>query len=50
MTQSADRIEKQVQLAAPLERVWEAVSNAGEFGTWFGVAFDGPFVAGQTLF
>ncbi|KGB90141.1 hypothetical protein DM81_1572 [Burkholderia multivorans] len=50
MTQSPDRIEKQVQLAAPLERVWEALSNAGEFGTWFGVAFDGPFVAGQTLF
>ncbi|AOI60606.1 SRPBCC family protein [Burkholderia diffusa] len=50
MTQSTDRIEKQALLAAPLARVWEAVSNAGEFGTWFGVTFDGPFVAGRPLF
>ena len=50
MTQPTDRIEKQTLLAAPLARVWEAVSNAGEFGTWFGVTFDGPFVAGQSMF
>ncbi|AJX12236.1 SRPBCC family protein [Burkholderia ubonensis] len=50
MTQQTDRIEKQAVLSAPLERVWEAVSNAGEFGSWFGVSFDGPFVAGQRLF
>ncbi|KWA00074.1 SRPBCC family protein [Burkholderia territorii] len=50
MTESTDRIEKQALLAAPLARVWEAVSNAGEFGTWFGVTFDGPFVAGRPLF
>ncbi|KVV53035.1 vanillate O-demethylase oxidoreductase VanB [Burkholderia territorii] len=50
MTESTDRIEKQALLAAPLARVWEAVGNAGEFGTWFGVTFDGPFVAGRPLF
>ncbi|RQZ42414.1 vanillate O-demethylase oxidoreductase VanB [Burkholderia sp. Bp9090] len=50
MTQSTDRIEKQALLAAPLARVWEAVSNAGEFGIWFGVSFDGPFVPDQPLF
>ncbi|MGC2943088.1 SRPBCC family protein [Burkholderia ambifaria] len=50
MTQPTDRIEKQTLLAAPLARVWEAVSNAGEFGTWFGVTFDGPFAAGQSMF
>ncbi|WP_175816042.1 SRPBCC family protein [Burkholderia diffusa] len=50
MTQSTDRIEKQALLAAPLARVWEAVSNAGEFGIWFGVTFDGPFVADRPLF
>ncbi|MGU7779168.1 SRPBCC family protein [Burkholderia sp. PU8-34] len=50
MTQQSDRIEKQTLLPAPLDRVWEAVSNAGEFGKWFGVTFDGPFVAGQRLF
>ncbi|MDN7587545.1 SRPBCC family protein [Burkholderia seminalis] len=50
MAQPTDRIEKQVQLAASPERVWEAVGNSGEFGQWFGVAFDGPFAAGQPLF
>ena len=50
MTQQTDRIEKQTLLAASPDRVWEAVSNAGEFGIWFGVTFDGPFVAGQRLF
>ncbi|MGU7773972.1 SRPBCC family protein [Burkholderia sp. MR1-5-21] len=50
MTQQSDRIEKQTLLPAPLDRVWEAVSNSGEFGMWFGVTFDGPFVAGQRLF
>jgi uncharacterized protein YndB with AHSA1/START domain len=44
-----DRIEKSAVLAAPLDRVWRAVSDAGEFGTWFGMALDGPFVAGASL-
>lgn len=46
---STDRIEKRILLRAPVERVWRAISDAGEFGTWFGVAFDGPFVAGARL-
>ncbi|MCA8020206.1 SRPBCC family protein [Burkholderia metallica] len=50
MTQQTDRIEKQALLNASPDRVWEAVSNSGEFGQWFGVSFDGPFVAGQPLF
>jgi uncharacterized protein YndB with AHSA1/START domain len=32
-----------------LERVWHAIADADQFGTWFGVAFDGPFVAGARL-
>jgi uncharacterized protein YndB with AHSA1/START domain len=40
---STDCIEKQVLLRAPLPRVWEAISNSDRFGSWFGVAFDGPF-------
>ena len=46
---SNDRIEKDVVLRAPLERVWRAVSDADEFGQWFGVRFDGPFVAGTSV-
>ncbi len=46
---STDRIEKEVLLRAPLERVWRAISDADEFGRWFGVRFDGPFVAGTEV-
>ena len=43
-----DRIEKRIELNAPVSRVWRAVTDYREFGEWFGVALDGPFVAGQT--
>lgn len=46
---TTDRIEKQVVLRAPLDRVWRAISDAEEFGRWFGVRFDGPFVAGRSV-
>ena len=46
---NTDRIEKQVLLRAPLERVWQAISEAEHFGRWFGVRFDGPFVAGEPV-
>lgn len=49
MNANTDRIEKQVVLKAPRERVWRALSEAEQFGTWFGVCFDGPFVAGKRL-
>jgi uncharacterized protein YndB with AHSA1/START domain len=44
-----DRIEKEVLLKAPLDRVWRAISDADEFGQWFGVRFDGPFVPGTSV-
>lgn len=44
-----DRIEKRILLRAPRERVWRAVSDAKEFGSWFGVAFDGPFAEGTRV-
>jgi uncharacterized protein YndB with AHSA1/START domain len=46
---SRDRIEKKILLCAPRERVWRAISDAKEFGSWFGVAFDGPFTQGARL-
>jgi len=49
MDTSSDRIVKTVLLRAPLERVWRAISEAQQFGAWFGVAFDGPFVEGATM-
>jgi len=46
---NTDRIEKQVVLHAPLDRVWRAISDSREFGQWFGVRIDGPFVAGTSV-
>src|SRR5215471_758294 len=43
---STDRIEKKILLHAPLKRVWRALADSTEFGTWFGVKFDGPFTPG----
>lgn len=46
---NTDRIEKEVLLRAPLDRVWRAISDSQEFGRWFGVRVDGPFVAGTSV-
>ena len=46
---NTDRIEKQILLKAPRERVWAAVSQAEQFGSWFGMKVDGPFVPGAQL-
>lgn len=43
----SDRIEKQIELKAPISRVWRALTNYREFGEWFRVQLDGPFVPGQ---
>jgi uncharacterized protein YndB with AHSA1/START domain len=44
-----DRIEKKVVLKATRSRVWRAIADAREFGAWFGVDIDGPFVAGKAV-
>lgn len=46
---NSDRIEKKIVLRATRERVWQAISDSARFGAWFGVEFDGPFVAGSWL-
>lgn len=46
---STDRIEKTIILRAPRSRVWRAISNADEFGAWFGVTFEGAFAPGARL-
>jgi uncharacterized protein YndB with AHSA1/START domain len=46
---NADRIVKKTLLRATRERVWRAVTDAQEFGAWFGVEFDAPFTAGARM-
>ena len=50
MNTSTDRIERKVLLKAPRARVWRALSDAAEFGSWFGVDFKGKsFAAGKAV-
>jgi uncharacterized protein YndB with AHSA1/START domain len=41
-----DRIEKTLVLNAPRSRVWQAIADTHEFGSWFGVTLEGAFVPG----
>jgi uncharacterized protein YndB with AHSA1/START domain len=42
-----DKIEKMIELKAPVDRVWSALADHEQFGAWFRVSLDGPFVPGQ---
>jgi uncharacterized protein YndB with AHSA1/START domain len=44
---STDRIEKRIELKAPISRVWRALTDYREFGEWFRVKLDVPFVPNQ---
>ena len=46
---NTDRIEKKVLLRASRERVWRALADSTEFGTWIGMKFDGPFAPGACM-
>jgi len=42
-----NKIEKRIELKAPISRVWRALTDYREFGDWFRVKLERPFVAGQ---
>jgi uncharacterized protein YndB with AHSA1/START domain len=46
---SEDRIEKSLVIRAARDRVWKALTDSTEFGRWFGVRFEGPFVSGRSV-
>jgi uncharacterized protein YndB with AHSA1/START domain len=46
---TTDRIEKAIALRAPRSRVWHSLTNAQEFGAWFGATFEGAFKPGQRI-
>jgi uncharacterized protein YndB with AHSA1/START domain len=49
MNASSDRIEKKILLRAPKARVWRAIADTKEFGSWFGVKLDGEFSPGAKV-
>src|SRR5699024_3978399 len=42
-----DRIEKRIVLKAPVSRVWRALTDHEQFGAWFQVKLEAPFVPGK---
>jgi len=44
-----DRIEKRIELKAPVSRVWRAITDHREFGEWFGATLEGPFAPGRVV-
>jgi uncharacterized protein YndB with AHSA1/START domain len=44
-----NRIEKKLLVRAPRARVWRALTDSAEFGTWFRAAIDGPFEVGKRV-
>ena len=42
-----DRIEKKIELKAPISRVWRALTDYREFSQWFRVNLENPFIPGQ---
>jgi len=44
----SNTIEKRIELKVPVSRVWRAITDYREFGEWFRVRLEGPFVEGQT--
>src|SRR5207249_2059153 len=49
MATSTDRIEKKIMIRAPRPRIWRALTDSKEFGTWFGMRLDAPFEPGKKL-
>ena len=42
-----NEITRDVAIAAPLEKVWAALTDHVQFGQWFKVALDQPFALGE---
>ena len=49
MSQSTDRFERQIVVAAARARVWHALTDVREFNEWFGVALTSPFAPGAVV-
>jgi uncharacterized protein YndB with AHSA1/START domain len=48
-TSTTDRIEKNVLIRAPKSRVWRALTDSAEFGTWFRAKLDAGFAPGRRV-
>ena len=46
---STDRVQRRIEINAPRQRVWRAISDSKEFSAWFLSDFDGPFTPGARV-
>ena len=46
---SSDRIEKEILLEAPRSRVWRALTDAAQFGSWFRAKLESGFAVGAQV-
>jgi uncharacterized protein YndB with AHSA1/START domain len=46
---TTDRIERQIRLRHPRSKMWRALTDSREFGTWFGATFSEAFKPGARL-
>ena len=46
---NSDQIVKTIVLKSNRQRVWQAISDAAAFGSWFGMELDGPFEVGREM-
>ncbi len=46
---NTDRIEKKILIRAPKSRLWRALTNHQEFGTWFRAKLERGFAVGQPV-
>lgn len=43
------RIDRSIEIAAPPERVWQALTTADELSAWFQMIIEGEIAAGQEI-
>ena len=48
MNSSENTIERQIEISAPINKVWAALTDAKLFSQWFGANLQTPFVVGRT--
>jgi uncharacterized protein YndB with AHSA1/START domain len=44
-----NQIEKRIEMSASVDRVWQAITDYRQFGEWFRVKMEGPFVEGKSV-
>jgi uncharacterized protein YndB with AHSA1/START domain len=48
-TAEMSRIDRTIEINAPQDRVWRALTNAADLATWFKVTIDGAIAPGNEV-